>query len=514
MRFALEFPSRRGFLKAGTAALFGTTGSGIGSAAAIGSGADVSPSKRLPRVRVHEGGHLLETADGQPFFWLGDTAWQLVDGTTREECSYYLHTRARQGYRVIQTVVLSEIHGVNQGNALELRPFVDGDPRRPDAAYFDRVVEIVREAASVGLYVALVPAWGDKLTAPWGVGPRIFRNDNLPDAEEYTRYLSARLRDEPNVLWILGGDRPPTLRGFKDKGLLENAAKAGFAPDTDWTPIWRALARGLQEGGGGEPLILYHPQGGPKSSSVFLHQEKWLSVNGIQSGHGDGHDADIWDLIARDYALTPPKPTLDLEPNYEDHPYNPWPDWNPATGYFRDHDVRKQVYRSVFAGGCGVTYGHHAIWQFANARNGTINHADRDWIDAMGRPAGRQMFFLRALIESRPYFTRIPDQSLIVGDAGSGGLHMQATRDREGTYAFVYLPMNDQTVTLDLSRLRTRHLRAWWYDPRVGIATLIGTKSYGAQETFKTPPYGPDWVLALEDATVDYSYPGLSVVQS
>ena len=140
----------------------------------------------------------------------------------------------------------------------------------------------------------------------------------------------------------------------------------------------------------------------------------------LQSGHGGGHDVVMWDWIARDYALNPPKPTLDLEPNYEDHPYNPWPEWDPATGYFRDHDVRKQVYRSVFAGGCGVTYGNHAVWQFANARNGTINHADRDWMNATERPAGRQMIFLRALIESRPFFSRIPDPVADCGGRRSG----------------------------------------------------------------------------------------------
>ena len=236
---------------------------------------------------------------------------------------------------------------------------------------------------------------------------------------------------------------------------------------------------------------------------MFLQQEQWLSVNGIQSGHGDGHDSRIWELIARDYALTPTKPTLDLEPNYEDHPYNPWPDWDPATGYFRDHDVRKQVYRSVFAGGCGVTYGHHSVWQFANARNGTINHADRDWVSATERPAGRQMGLLKALIESRPYFSRIPDPSLLMGDVPQGALHPQATRDVEGTYALVYVPTNDQTVTLDLTKLRTKKLRAWWYDPRTGIATLIGEETYGAQANFKTPPQGPDWVLAVEDPTLN-----------
>ncbi len=157
-------------------------------------------------------------------------------------------------------------------------------------------------------------------------------------------------------MWILGGDRPPRLAGLDSASMQASAKAAGFPADQDWTPIWRQVAVGLGEGSGRKPLVLYHPRGGQNSSSVFLHDEPWLSVNGIQSGHGSGHDVPIWDWILRDYAMTPAKPTLDLEPNYEDHPVNPWPRWNPAAGYFRDHDVRKQVYRSVFAGGFGVTY--------------------------------------------------------------------------------------------------------------------------------------------------------------
>ncbi|MEA2544221.1 MAG: hypothetical protein QOH35_5587 [Acidobacteriaceae bacterium] len=509
MGVTMSLRSRRGFLKAGSAALVGVMGAEGAQADAKEPASPLGQVKALPRIHVHPAGHFLETENGDPFFWLGDTAWQLIAGTTREECSYYLHTRARQGFSVIQAVVLSEFDGIRRSSPLGLSPFAGGDPRHPDPAYFHRVREIVREAASCGLYVALVPAWGDKLTAPWGAGPRIFRNDNLPDAQNYARYLSTSLRDETNVLWMLGGDRPPRLAGIRSKSLLKSARDAGFPPDQDWTPIWRAFAGGLREGSGSEPLIVYHPQGGAESSSVFLQQEQWLSVNGIQSGHGDGHDSKIWELIARDYALTPTKPTLDLEPNYEDHPYNPWPEWDPATGYFRDHNVRKQVYRSVFAGGCGVTYGHHAVWQFANARNGTINHADRDWMSATERPGGRQMTFLKALVESRPYFSRIPDQSLIVGEAPQGALHAQATRDVEGTYALIYLPTNDQNVTLDLTKLRTKKLRAWWYDPRTGMATLIGEETYGAQSNFKTPPQGPDWVLVLEDPEAQYGPPGL-----
>lgn len=496
---------RRAFLGTGIAAASVSQLNGIGVS---------SPSKgvstRLPRVQVHSGGHFLQTESGKPFFWLGDTAWELIHRTTREEASYYLQTRSLQGFTVIQTVVLAEFNGVNEPSALGLRPLIDNDPRKPNPAYFDRVVEIVDEAAARKLYVGLLPTWGDKLTAPWGDGPRIFRNDNLADARTYAHYLGTRLKDRSNVIWILGGDRPARLDAMSPEERSTLAKSTGFSTDQDWTPIWREIAGGLADGLGRPAVIVYHPNGGARSSTT-LHQETWLSINGMQSGHGGGHDVPAWEWVAGDYALTPTKPTLDLEPNYEDHPYNPWPRWDPSTGYFRDHDVRKQVYRSVFAGACGVTYGHHAIWGFVGHRNDVINHADRDWIDALQRPAGRQMQYLRRLIESRPYFTRIPDQKLIVSDPGVGGLHIQATRDTEGTYAFVYFPMNDMTARLDLSRLRSAKVRAWWYDPRTGVGTLIGTLEAGAQSEFRTPPYGPDWVLAIDSMEANYPPPGLEV---
>ena len=468
----------------------------------------------LPAITVNAGGHYLQTADARPFFWLGDTAWQLIDATTREECSYYLKTRAEQGFTVIQTTVLSEFDGLNRPSALGERPFFDNDPSRPNERYFNRVVGIVDEAASLGLYVALLPTWGDKLTAPWGAGPRVFRNDNLPVARAYARYLGGKLRDRTNVVWMLGGDRPAKADSSKPDSWSNAQAMAhGFASGYDWRPIWREIAGGLAEGTGRAVVCAYHPSGGDYTTSVMMPDEPWLSINGMQSGHGGGHDQPVWDWIARDYALSPAKPTLDLEPNYEDHPYNPWPKWDPATGYFRDYDVRKQTYRSVFAGACGVTYGHHAVWQFANARNGVINFADRDWIDAMLRPGARQMRYLRELIESRPFFSRIPDPSLVVGGPGSGGLHLEATRDREGTYALVYFPMNDQEAMINLHGLRSPSVKAWWYDPRTGIATLSGEVPGGEPHAFQSPSYGPDWVLVLDDPACSYAPPGLMRVE-
>jgi hypothetical protein len=70
--------------------------------------------------------------------------------------------------------------------------------------------------------------------------------------------------------------------------------------------------------------------------------------------------------------------------------------------------------------------------------------------------------------------------------------------------------MNDQRTSVDLGRLKAKELRAWWFDPRTGIGTPIDTKlSTNAQE-FRSPSYGPDWVLVVEDVNAGYGPPGLT----
>ncbi len=463
-------------------------------------------SRPLPAIQVHSGGHYLQTDDGRPFFWLGDTAWNLIHGTTREEASYYLRTRARQGFTLIQVVVQGETT-VDSISGSELKPFFDDDPQKPNDAYFARMVEIVDEASTDGLYVALLPTWGDKLTAPWGKGPRLFRLDNLPVAKAYGNYLGLKLKGRTNVVWMLGGDTPSKLDPSKPEEWPQNRAReAGFSADYDWRPIWREMAKGIAAGTGTTPVFLFHPEGAG-TTSPNLHHEAWLSINGMQSGH-ERHDFPVWEWVARDFELTPAKPTLDLEPNYEDHPVHPWPRWNPASGYFRDYDVRKQCYRSVLAGACGVTYGHHAVWGFVGEHNDVKNHADRDWIDGLHRPGAQQMFFLRQLIESRPFFTRVPDQAMITASNPGGASYMVACRDREGSYAFVYFPMSEQKAKLDLSRLMPGKLRGWWYDPRTGFAHPLGVIESGGSREFQSPAAGSDWVLVLDSIDAGYPAPG------
>lgn len=70
----------------------------------------------------------LAHADGTPFFWLADTAWELLHVLTRDEISHYLDRRAAQGYTVVQTVALAEFDGLTQPTSEGFLPFIDLDP--------------------------------------------------------------------------------------------------------------------------------------------------------------------------------------------------------------------------------------------------------------------------------------------------------------------------------------------------------------------------------------------------
>ena len=189
----------------------------------------------LPRIRVSANQRFLMTEHGEPFFWLGDTAWELFHRLSLPEAEHYLDVRRQQGFNLIQAVALAELDGLHTPNANGHIPLAGDDPTRPNEFYFRHVDAIIRMAAEKGLYIGLLPTWGDKVHARlWGIGPVIFNTDN---ARIYGRFLGERYRNDPNIVWILGGDRP--AEGYE--------------------AIWTAMAQGITEGLGFKPFFTYHP---------------------------------------------------------------------------------------------------------------------------------------------------------------------------------------------------------------------------------------------------------------
>jgi hypothetical protein len=424
--------------------------------------------------------------NGQPFFYLADTAWELFHRLNREDAEHYLKNRANQGFTAIQAVVLAEFDGLNTPNVNGDKPLIDNDPLKPNEKYFQHVDWIVDRAAALGLYVGMLPTWGDKWNRQRGAGPEIFTPEN---AAGYGEFLGRRYKDRA-IIWILGGDRN-----------VDN--------DTH-LEIIRAMARGLKKGDTGRHLMTFHPRGGAGSSKWF-HDDDWLDFNMRQNGHVTEF-TERYFATREDYDRKPIKPVIDGEPIYEDHPISFKAD---AFGHSISADVRRPLYWDLFNGACGHTYGHHSVWQMWTPARAPINRPLLPWQEALDQPGAAQMQFARRLLESRPYLTRIPDDSIIVAAEvptavpGAGRYRYVATRDADGSYAMVYVPVG-RNFSVRMDKITGNSVNAWWYDPRTGEATRIGTFPNQGNRSFQPPSKGEslDWILVLDDASKAFPPPG------
>ncbi|PID68597.1 MAG: hypothetical protein CR989_04765 [Flavobacteriales bacterium] len=439
------------------------------------------------KLKVSDNQRFLVTEDGKPFFWLADTAWELFHRCNREEAEMYLKKRSEQGFNVVQAVALAEIDGLNVPNSYGQTPLVKNDPTKPNEKYFEHIDDVIKMADSLGIYIALLPTWGDKLYKDsWGVGPEIFNKNN---ARVFGNWIGNRYKDYDNIIWVIGSDRTPR----------EN---------TDDVEVWNQMAEGIAESAGGyeNTLMSFHPQpeenGG---SSTWFHNEKWLDFNMHQTGHCAKRQT--YKNIAHDYNLKPVKPTLDAEPLYEDHPncFNA-----KELGHSVPADIRRIMYWNVFAGAFGQTYGCHDVWQMYKVGREGINQPLRPWPLALELPMANQVKHLKNLFLSRPFLSRIPDQSMISEEQSDNNDYVSATRDKEGTYAFFYFPTGRKT-TLDISNLQGENFYTWWYDVRTG-ATFKGDQiSKDSSKIQITPPSkgkGNDWVFVVDSTLKNYPPPG------
>ena len=453
------------------------------------------------QIHVDASGRFLRDSANKPFFWMGDTGWELFHRLKREEAVEYLDRRAKQGFNIIQAVALAESDGINTPNMHGDKPFINADPLKwattlgcsysnnDEYDYWDNVDYLIKEAEKRNLYIGLLPTWGDKVTKMWGAGPMIFNEDN---AYHYARRLAERYQNQKNIIWILGGDRPVVYERDID-GKKENF---------DVRNIWRAMAKGIQDVFGEDVFLTYHPGGTNDGTYTMWPNEPWMKMHAFQSGHGS-RVVPAWDEIRKSLAAEPNKPVLDMEPSYEDHPVNPWDGkWTrKERGFFSDYDVRARIYRSVLAGGAGVTYGHHAIWQFLDTtRNPAIYYGDTviQWRQALNAPAGdKQMKYLRDLMEARKDWNTMEDSLLITSARGTDYKDLIiANRNADASQVMVYLPRSTP-VKINLARMKPGKKTAQWFDPATGVYSAINSNLNRKEVTFKPPTASKDWVLLI-----------------
>lgn len=421
------------------------------------------------KLIVSENKRYLQHSDGTPFFYLGDTAWELFHRLNEQEVEEYLENRRAKGFTVIQAVILAELDGLNTPDRNGNTPLVNNSPESPDEDYFRWVDKVIRIAASKGLYMALLPTWGDKVDKQWGVGPEIFTEDN---AFLYGKWLGNRYKDFPNIIWINGGDRWGGGENFS---------------------IWSALANGIKSVDHNH-LMSFHPQG-EYSSSDWFHNEKWLDFNMAQTGHCQQNYTVYERIIKRDYNKVPTKPCMDAEPRYENHPVC----WNPdSLGWFDAADVRRALYWGLFSGALGHTYGCHEIWQMKSPEHEPMGLARGDWCTSLDLEGAGDMIHARRLMEGLEWEQRSPLYGIIVSP--NDDPYKKVVALKGDGYILIYIPDHNEIVC-DLSVLGNGNkLSIRWMNPRNGEYSEIRYVRAGSSVCFRTPSSGRenDWVLILQ----------------
>jgi hypothetical protein len=435
------------------------------------------------KLMVSEENRYLKHENGTPFFWLGDTGWLLPQRLDRDEVGYYLEQCSRAGFNVVQ---VQTVNGVPAMNIYGQYSMIDGfnfkDINRKGVyGYWDHMDYIIKTAAQKGIYIGMVCIWGG-----------LVKNGYMDEeqAKAYGKFLAERYKDDPNIIWIIGGD----IRGDVK------------------TSVWETLAKTIRSIDKNH-IMTFHPLGRTLSATWFNDAE-WLDFNMFQSGHrrygqrnGDGDypieentEEDSWRFVERSMAMKPMKPVLDGEPSYEHIPQGLH---NPNEIRWKDYDVRRYAYWSVFAGAFGHTYGHNSIMQFYRPGRGAAYGATIPWYDALKEPGFNQMQYLKNLILTFPFFERVPDQSIIVGKNGERYDRAIATRGKD--YLLVY-NYTGRPMQIDLSKISGTKKNAWWYSAKSGEFAYIGefdnkTITFQYDSGYMS---GNDQVLIVVDSTKDY----------
>ena len=417
-------------------------------------------------LKISPNGRYFVDQDGKAFFYLGDTAWLAFQRLDHGEVEAYLKDRADKGFTVIQAYVLRGLgprHPDGSTSLIGETPLIDRDPRRPNEGFFRNVDYLVNRANELGLVMGLVVA------KSWHVNQHAERVFDAGSAHAFGKFLAERYREHA-VLWYVGGDSVP---GGDEA-------------------VWVAMAKGLKEGSGGLQLVSYHGSGGT-SSSTWFQGAPWLDFNSIQSGHGWA--AKTYRYIAQDYALAPSKPTLDMEPPYENHPTGR------NSPRIDSHQVRKGAYWAMLAGAAGHGYGALDLFHLYKENDGPFpRDGFQRWRKAITYEGSRQVGLLRRLFELRPWYKLVPDQSVVASGEGEEEDHVQAARAGDGSFLIAYVPQG-LPVGIHLDRITGKKVKAWWYDPRDGSRIEIGVSPNTGTREFVPPSRGAknDWVLVLDD---------------
>lgn len=407
-------------------------------------------------VVVSQDGRHLAHADGTPFFWLADTAWNGPLWASEADWASYVERRRAQGFTAVQWVA-TQWRGAPLGDSQQRLAYSGRERIAVNPGFFQDLEKKHDALRRAGLVSAPVMLWAIRRGPEDDVDPGV----SLPESQAILlcRYMAARWGADP-VLWLLNGD-----------GEYRGAAAAR----------WRAIGRGVFGGRRHAPVTL-HP-GGLKWVMGDFEGESWLDLAGYQSAHADSEKNSAWITTGEpaEYGRRASgKVLLSLEAPYE--------------GPGRAALVRRNHYWSILNGPVvGITYGATGIWSWSDGVASAPGHGPSippSWRSGMELPGAGQMGVLIRFFEGLPYWTLRPAPEVVAEQPG-GARFISASQSADGALTVVYVPA-DRTVKLRIGSGRA----AEWVDPQTGRVSATSGVARGGVTEFAGPAEG-DWLLVV-----------------
>lgn len=432
-----------------------------------------NPLYQRGSIQLSSNRRYLVHADGTPFFWLGDTAWNGALLSEHGDWEKYLKDRVTKGFTAIKFVTTQwrAAHGDVGGQAA----YAGKERISINPSFYQRMDERVDALNEHALIAAPVLIWS---CCPGREGEELSPGLFLPEdqIQVLAEYMVARWGAH-QVIWLLGGDGD--YRGEKAER-------------------WKRIGRAIFDAG----VELDHPvtmhPGGRHWVADEFRNEPWFTFNGYQSGHGDDEKTFEW-LIkgppSENWRKETHHPDINLEPNYEGH-----------RGYtrriiFDDHAIRRAAYWSLLISpAAGVSYGAHGMWGWHSKPEVPLNHPNTGialpWHEAMRLPGSTSMRHLKDLFASLKWWTLRPAQHLLAEQPGQENAtrFIAIAAAEDSSWALAYIPEGG-TIQL-LTETLKKPLRARWFNPRTGIWSGAPVELTTLTATVKAPDAG-DWVLWL-----------------
>lgn len=470
VRFAPDMPGKWGW------ATICSDASNSGLHLQAGSFVCTAPTGKTPLemhgpVRVAMNGLTFAHADGTPFFWMADTAWNGPLLSNEKDWEFYLKERARQKFNVIQWVS-TQWRGAPNGDDLRQRAFTGKEVISVNPEFFRRLDAKVNAANKAGFVNAPVILW-----ALDGQSGKENPGYYLPEDQAIVlaRYIVSRWQAN-DVVWFLGGDG----HYFGSEG-------------DKWKRIGKAVFENIRHA----PVAM-HPKGRHWIANDFRN-EKWIGIIGYQSGHGDSDDALAWLVrgpLVNEWDKEPLRPLINLEPPYEGHPG--YESKKPLSADF----VRRALYWSLLNGpSAGVSYGANGVWSWSNGAQPPAGHPgvgiSPPWKELLRLPGAEQVTNIVNFFTSIDFSDLRPMPSAIVNNPGTQNpkKYVACARSEKKDLTLVYVP-EDRTIEILLDALPPSP-EVKWFNPRSGETTAAVAVVTDRSAQFPTPAEG-DWVLWMQ----------------